>query len=175
RRPPCTRGCKVFTRPSSTSGNAVKLEISRTGTFSFLSKSAVPPVEIMSTPCPSSSRANAAIPVLSETEMRARVIFKAVKRLKVTKLKRRRTLHALTFQRFNFLTVKNDILGRRIKHRATADCFAKFFTKMTQARVTDFCRSLSDIVASRAQQFGSAFHSQVAQILRNGQSRFARK
>jgi hypothetical protein len=40
---------------------------------------------------------------------------------------------ASTLQRFNFLTVKNDILGRRIKHRAATDRFAKCFAKVTQA------------------------------------------
>jgi hypothetical protein len=39
--------------------------------------SAVPPVEMMSTPCRSSSRAKAAMPVLSETEISARRIFMA--------------------------------------------------------------------------------------------------
>src|SRR5205807_8549294 len=70
------RGCNVFTRPSSTSGKSVKLEISRTGTPSLRNSSAVPPVEIISTPCFSSARAKEAIPFLFETEMRARVIFK---------------------------------------------------------------------------------------------------
>ena len=60
---------------SSTSGKAVKLEISRTGILSLFNMSAVPPVEMMFTPCRSSSRAKAAMPVLSETEMSARQIF----------------------------------------------------------------------------------------------------
>ena len=54
----------------------MKLEISRTGTPSLRNSSAVPPVEIISTPCFSSARAKEAIPFLFETEMRARVIFK---------------------------------------------------------------------------------------------------
>src|SRR6266700_2761122 len=71
--------------------------------------------------------------------------------------------------------IQNHILGRRIKHRATTDRFAKCFAKVTQAGVSDFSGGLSDIVASRAQQLGCAFHSQVAQILRNGETHFARK
>src|SRR5262249_40233504 len=46
---------------------------------------------------------------------------------------------------------------------------------MTQARITDFGRSFSDIVTSRAQKLGCAFHSKIAQILRNSQTDFARK
>ena len=53
----------------------MKLEISRTGIFSLRSNSAVPPVEMISTPCFSSARAKDATPALSETEMSARVIF----------------------------------------------------------------------------------------------------
>src|SRR5262245_5440454 len=46
---------------------------------------------------------------------------------------------------------------------------------MTQARVTHFCRSFSDVVASGAQQLRRAFHSYVAKILWNGETDFARK
>ena len=46
--------------------------------------------------------------------------------------------------------IKNDILGRWIKHRATTDRFAKCFAKVTQARITNFGRGLGDVVASGA-------------------------
>ena len=45
------------------------------GMFSFLRRAAVPPVEMISTPIAASSRANSTRPVLSETEIRARLIF----------------------------------------------------------------------------------------------------
>jgi len=51
------------------SGNAVKLEISRTGIFSFRNNSAVPPVEIMSTPWRSRARANEAIPACRKQKL----------------------------------------------------------------------------------------------------------
>ena len=50
-------------------------EISREAIFSFFSRAAVPPVEMISTPAAASSRAKSTRPVLSETESRARLIF----------------------------------------------------------------------------------------------------
>src|SRR6266496_361858 len=84
-------------------------------------------------------------------------------------------LNTSTLQPFNALTIKNNVLGRRIKHRTTADGFAERFAEMTQARVADFRGRFGDIVTPRTQKFGRAFHPQVAQILRNGQTDFAGK
>src|SRR6266404_3997246 len=71
--------------------------------------------------------------------------------------------------------IENDVLRRRIKHRATADGFAKCLAEMAEARITDFRRGFRYIVASRAQQFGRAFHSQIAQVLGNSEADFARE
>jgi hypothetical protein len=58
---------------------------------------------------------------------------------------------ASTLQRFNASTIKNNVLGRRIKHRAATDRFAKCFAKVTQARVTNFCGSFRNVVTPGAQ------------------------
>ena len=72
-------------------------------------------------------------------------------------------------------TIKNNVLRRRIQHGATADGFAKCFTEMTETGVANFRCGFSDVVASRAQELGRAFHAQVAQILRNSQTDLTRK
>src|SRR5947199_10039668 len=86
-----------------------------------------------------------------------------------------RTLNASTLQRFNFLTIKNDVFGRRIKHRTATDGFAKRLAKMAQTRIPDFGGRFSDVVTTRAQQLGRAFHPQSAQIFCNRETNFARK
>src|SRR3982751_2954043 len=73
RMPPCTLGCRVFTRPSIISGKPVKSPTSVTTTPFSLSSCAVPPVDRISTPSGRSALANSTTPVLSETLMRARV------------------------------------------------------------------------------------------------------
>jgi hypothetical protein len=98
-----------------------------------------------------------------------------VKRLKSTELKRVWKLHVLTSEHFNFLTIKNDILGRWIQNRTAADSFAERFAEMTQARVPDFCGRFGDVVAASAQKSCRAFHPEIAQILRNSQTDFAGK
>ena len=70
-KPPCTRGCKVLTRPSSISGNPVMSATSVTGRPLSASSLAVPPVDSSAMPKPCSARANSTIPVLSETESSA--------------------------------------------------------------------------------------------------------
>ena len=70
-RPPCTRGCSVFTRPSSISGKPVISETSVTGRPFSASSLAVPPVDSSFTPLSCSVRAKSTMPVLSETESRA--------------------------------------------------------------------------------------------------------
>src|SRR6266508_5531942 len=82
---------------------------------------------------------------------------------------------ASTLERFNALTIKNDVFRRGIKHRAAPDRFAKRFAEMTEPRVSDFRRGFGHVVASGAQQLGRAFHPHIAQILRNGKAHFARK
>src|SRR5690348_3405202 len=164
--------------------------MSRTGIFSFRNSSAVPPVEIMSTPCASSARANAAMPVLSETEMRAREIF----------IRRNRMLRHSERSRGNPFPkrgaiprassswpssaqddadctsmIEDHILCRGIEHRTATNRLAKCLAEMAQARISDFCRRFGDVVATSAQEFGRAFHSEVPQILRNSESNFARK
>ena len=72
-RPPCTRGCSVFTRPSIISGNCVTSSMGVTGTPASLSARAVPPVEMISAPNSSTSaRAKSATPVLSVTDTSTR-------------------------------------------------------------------------------------------------------
>src|SRR5204863_6996089 len=71
--------------------------------------------------------------------------------------------------------VEDDVLRRRIQHRTTTDSLAKGFAEMAQTQISDFCSGFSDIVSSRAQQLRRAFHPQLAQILRNGQTDFAGK
>ena len=74
KRPPCTRGCSVFTRPSSISGNPVSWLMSSTANPASRSTRAVPPVETSSTPRSASTRAKATSPVLSVTLKSARLI-----------------------------------------------------------------------------------------------------
>src|SRR5512143_3952722 len=69
--PPCTFGCRVFTRPSSISGKPVNSETSMTFTLASRSAFAVPPVDSISTPSFLSFFAKPTTPVLSDTEMRA--------------------------------------------------------------------------------------------------------
>src|SRR5580692_1967748 len=72
-KPPWTAGCSVLTRPSIISGNPVRSLTSSTLSPASLSVIRVPPVETSSTPKPANVRAKSTTPVLSETEMRARV------------------------------------------------------------------------------------------------------
>src|SRR5687767_10361647 len=65
--PPCTLGCRVFTRPSSISGKPVWSATSVTFRPASLRSFAVPPVEMRLTPRPARPRANSTSPVLSET------------------------------------------------------------------------------------------------------------
>ncbi len=75
-RPPCTRGCSVFTRPSIISGNCVTSSMGVTGTPASAMTLAVPPVEMISAPNSSfSTRANSAMPALSVTDIRTRLIL----------------------------------------------------------------------------------------------------
>ena len=75
-RPPCTMGCRVFTRPSIISGNFVTSSMGVTGTPASAITRAVPPVEMISAPNSScSARANSTTPVLSVTEMSTRLTF----------------------------------------------------------------------------------------------------
>jgi len=73
--PPWILGCNVFTRPSIISGKPVTSATSRTVTPDSRSSLAVPPVERISTPKPTSAFASSTTPVLSWTETRARRIF----------------------------------------------------------------------------------------------------
>src|SRR6478736_1982240 len=73
------------------------------------------------------------------------------------------------------LAIENYVLRRWIQHRAAADGFAKCFAEMTQAGITDFGCRFGYVVATGAQQFRCAFHSQFSQILRNGQDHLPRK
>ena len=73
--PPATFGCRVLTRPSSISGNAVTSDTSLTGTPPSRIRRAVPPVEISSAPIPFKARAKSTMPVLSVTLRRTRWIF----------------------------------------------------------------------------------------------------
>src|ERR1700728_4125917 len=70
--PPCTFGCKVFTRPSSIAGNPVKDSTCLCGMFSACNNWLVPPVEMSSTPKATKPLANSAKPDLSETDNNAR-------------------------------------------------------------------------------------------------------
>src|SRR3972149_5120560 len=70
--PPWIFGWRVFTRPSSISGNPVTSNTSRTFTPESRSSLAVPPVERISTPRAESPRTNSTTPVLSCTLTRAR-------------------------------------------------------------------------------------------------------
>src|SRR6266480_3145522 len=72
-------------------------------------------------------------------------------------------------------TIQNDVLRRGIKHRATADRFTKRFAEMTEARISNFCGSFGNVVAAGAQQLSRAFHPQIAQILRDGETDLTRK
>ena len=64
-------GCRVLTRPSSSSGNWVTFSTSSTGTFAARSAAAVPPVEMISQPSSTSAWAKGTTPRLSLTEIRA--------------------------------------------------------------------------------------------------------
>src|SRR5205085_1964403 len=123
--------------------------MSRTGIFSLRSRSAVPPVEIISTPCFSSARANLATPALSETEMSARVIF--IKKITADYADNTdRTMDGRRFfvsksirldpryQRFRISAINDHVLRRRIQHRTATDRFAKRFAEMAEAGITDF-------------------------------------
>src|SRR3954464_3381875 len=69
--PPCTVGCKVFTRPSSISGKCVTSLTSRTLTPAERRAFAVPPVESRSQPRSVRALAKSTRPVLSDTERSA--------------------------------------------------------------------------------------------------------
>src|SRR5579862_7690348 len=71
-RPPCTAGWRVFTRPSSISGDCVIALTSRQGSPPSRIARAVPPVETSSQPSVWRPAANSVSPVLSDTERRAR-------------------------------------------------------------------------------------------------------
>src|SRR5204862_7695187 len=62
---------------------------------------------------------------------------------------------------------RNDVFCHRIEHRAAANRFAKRFAEMAQAGVTDFGGGFRDVVFSTTQEFGGAFHPELAQELRN--------
>ena len=70
---------------------------------------------------------------------------------------------------------ENHILCGRIEHGAAADCFAESFAEMTEAGVADFDRRFSDVIPSASQKLGGAFHPNIAEILRDGETDFARK
>src|SRR4051812_1284746 len=72
RRAPWIFGCSVLTRPASISFTPVTSETARTAMPSFASNSAVPPVERISIPRDARPRPSSTMPVLSETERRAR-------------------------------------------------------------------------------------------------------
>src|SRR6202048_205687 len=72
-RPPCTRGCRVLTRPSIISGKSVSSETSLTFRPAAAIALAVPPVDTSSMPWPARARANSISPVLSETDNKARI------------------------------------------------------------------------------------------------------
>src|SRR5579862_7368898 len=74
--PPWTLGCRVFTRPSSISGNPVKSETSLTFRQFSRSNFAVPPVESSSTCSAASLDASSSTPVLSLTLINAREILR---------------------------------------------------------------------------------------------------
>src|ERR1700689_882988 len=71
--PPCSAGCSVLTLPSSISGNWVTEATSSTASPASISVLAVPPVETSLTPCLASAWAKATRPLLSETEISARL------------------------------------------------------------------------------------------------------
>src|SRR5438067_11575489 len=153
--------------------------MSRPGIFSFRNRSAVPPVEIMSTPCRSSVRANLAIPLLSETEMRAREIFIGVTEcwsVGVMKLGRTFLHYSPTplLQR-RWVAIENHVLRRWIQHRTAADRFAKCFAELAEAGITDFGGSFGDVITAGPQQFGRALHPKFQQTLRNGHPPLPRK
>src|SRR6218665_1267308 len=72
--PPCTLGCSVFTRPSIISGKPVRSEMSRTATPVSAISLCVPPVDTSSTPSRASSLAKSAMPDLSNTDSKARLM-----------------------------------------------------------------------------------------------------
>ena len=73
RRPPCTTGCRVFTRPSIISGKPVISDTSFTGRPAAAMAAFVPPVETSSTPVATRARAASISPDLSDTDNRARL------------------------------------------------------------------------------------------------------
>ena len=74
--PPRIFGCRVLSLPSNISGKPVYDCMGMTFTPVFFMSSAVPPVEIISTPAAESSFANSAMPVLSVTLIMAlRILF----------------------------------------------------------------------------------------------------
>ena len=72
-RPAWTEGCRVLTRPSSTSGKPVTSWTGVTGKPASAIVLAVDPVETISTPASARADASSRSPVLSLTETRARV------------------------------------------------------------------------------------------------------
>src|SRR5438105_1141388 len=72
-------------------------------------------------------------------------------------------------------SLQNHILRGRIQHRAATDRFAECLTEMAQTGVADFDCRFGHIKSAAAQKLGRAFHPNIAEILRNGQTYFARK
>src|SRR5690606_10773745 len=90
-------GCSVLTRPSMISGNPVTSDTSVTAMPAARSASAVPPVDTITTPWRTRPAAKSTIPVLSETESRARLIG-----------------------RFGFMSVQSASFQRQFRHRLVA-------------------------------------------------------
>src|SRR5438552_823721 len=84
--PPCTFGCSVLTRPSSISGKPVSAAISVTARPAPSSSLAVPPVESKVTPSAARPCASSTTPVLSETEISARMRGRSLGQLVVDEL-----------------------------------------------------------------------------------------
>src|SRR5262245_8596767 len=85
-RAPWMRGCSVLTRPSSISGKPVTCATSVTGSPASASSLAVPPVDTSATPRWCSARAKSTTPVLSDTEINARVIDRSLQEFVVAQL-----------------------------------------------------------------------------------------
>src|SRR5438270_1175873 len=145
--------------------------MSRTGTPSLRKSSLVPPVEMISTPCFSRARAKSAMPDLSETEISARLIFMG----EMSQESRNSNQFFLRSCFPEKSAINYDVLRHRVEHRAATDRLAERFAEMAQARITDFGRCFGHVVAAAAQQFRGTLHSQIAQVLRNGQPDLTRK
>ncbi|KUG09925.1 hypothetical protein ASZ90_016607 [hydrocarbon metagenome] len=78
RRPPCTFGCRVFTRPSIISVEPVYAETSVNAIPASFRTVPVPPEESIFTPCFPSARASSRIPCLSHTERSAHFMVRVL-------------------------------------------------------------------------------------------------